>query len=73
MLYQLNSSKPVYYFVLVNAWHVYVCVHSMEADDSLSDGSDNEPPSKRGRHKITDPIKNHKKLNDTGTWSKSFK
>ncbi|XP_052234478.1 uncharacterized protein LOC127847015 [Dreissena polymorpha] len=39
---------------------------NMEADDSLSDGSDNEPPSKRGRHKITDPIKNNKKLNDTG-------
>jgi len=43
------------------------CFHcnSLEADESLSD-SDTEPPSKRGRHKITDPIKNNKKLENTG-------
>ncbi|WAR03613.1 PP12-like protein [Mya arenaria] len=38
---------------------------SVDGDESLSDG-DNEPPSKRGRHKITDPIRNHKKLGNTG-------
>lgn len=43
------------------------CFHgiSLEADESLSD-SDNEPPSKKGRHKITDPMKNNKKLENTG-------
>ncbi|KAL4223534.1 hypothetical protein ACF0H5_017005 [Mactra antiquata] len=38
---------------------------SLELDDSLSD-SDMEPPSKKARPKITDPIKSNVKLDNTG-------
>ena len=42
-----------------------LCVSSLEANENMSDG-ESEPPYKKIRPKITDPIKVNRKLDNTG-------